>query len=72
MSSRHKLKSYQPNKVFIHPDEPLEARRKSTLARLQRKFESEGMAVVVANGSLTVDDVPVFSLENGFINRSDE
>jgi hypothetical protein len=70
LGCRYKLKDYEPNRIFIHPDEPLEVRRKSTLDRLKRKYESEGKAVVISDGTLTVDSVLIFTLENGFINRS--
>ena len=70
LGCRYKLKDYQSNRIFIHPDEPLDVRRKSTLDRLKRKYESEGKAVVISDGTLTVDNVLIFTLENGFINRS--
>jgi hypothetical protein len=67
LSSRQKLKDYTPHRIFINPDEPLEVRRKATLDRLKKKYESDGKVVTVADGCLIVDNEVMFSLENGFV-----
>jgi hypothetical protein len=67
LSSRHKLKNFQPGNIFINPDEALDVRRKKTLNRLKMKYEADGKTVNVTDGSLFIDNVMLFSLENGFV-----
>jgi hypothetical protein len=60
--SRHSgLKDF-PGRVFIAPDESLETRRLNTLKRLKSRAEHSGKSVVVDDGILSVDVVPVYSL----------
>ena len=56
-------------KVFIAPDEPVEARRKKTLERLRSKAEREQKAVRVTddNSSLYVDGVLLFTIKDGLV-----
>jgi len=58
-------------RIYIAPDEPLEARRRRTLDRLVKKATVQGKHVSVENGVLSVDDITVFSLESGFNQRHD-
>jgi len=58
-------------RIYIAPDEPLEARRRRTLDRLVKKATAQGKHVSVANGVFSVDDITVFSLESGFIQHHD-
>ena len=58
-------------RIYIAPDEPLEARRRRTLDRLIKKATVQGKHVSVENGVLSVDDITVFSLESGFNQRHD-
>jgi len=58
-------------RVFISPDEPVAARRKRTLDRLVKKANNDGKHVAVDNGVVTIDNVMVFSLENGFVQKND-
>ena len=55
-------------RIYIAPDEPLEARRRRTLDRLVKKATAQGkhVSVELENGVLSVDDITVFSLESGF------
>jgi hypothetical protein len=43
--------------MFLHPDEPVDVRRRQTLDCPKRKAESEGKPVVVAYDSSSVDGV---------------
>lgn len=54
-------------RIFISPDEPTDARRRRTMDRLMKKASEQGKHVSVENGSLSIDDVLVFTLEHGFI-----
>jgi len=58
-------------RIFISPDEPLEARRRRSLDRLVKKATAQGKQVSVVDGVLSIDDVTVFSLERGFIQHHD-
>ena len=64
-----KLKDYG-QRIFIAPDESLEARRKRMVERIKSRAELEGKSVVLADGILMVDGVSVFSLKDGKINLS--
>jgi len=61
-----KLKNY-PGRVFISPDEPLEARRKRVYERIKAKAERDGKTVIVDNDVLYVDGVAKYSLRDGAI-----
>ena len=65
-----KLKGYGDGKIFISPDESLEDRRKRMLKRFKVRAERDGKNVSVENGILSVDGVPVFSLQDGKIARN--
>ena len=69
LSAKRKLKDYSSEPIYIHADEPIEVRRKQTMDRLKNKAEREGKRVSVNNGILTVGDMDVFSLLDGFLNR---
>ena len=70
LSAKRKLKNYGPGPVYIHADEPLEVRRKQTMDRLQRKAVSDGKDVSIVDGALVIDNVTVFTLQSGFLNRN--
>jgi hypothetical protein len=75
LSARPKLKDYSiagnnDARVYIHPDEPLDARRKQTFDRLKRKAESDGSLVTILNDTLFIDGVAVFSVQSGYIKAS--
>jgi hypothetical protein len=72
LASRYKMKNYQPGNIFINPDEALDVRRKKTLNRLKIKYEVEGKVVNVTDGSLFIDNVLLFSLENGFVKKQQQ
>jgi len=59
-------------RVFIAPDEPLDARRRRTLDRLKKKATDQGKHVAVTDGVLYVDSVKVFSLQQGFSQQRDD
>ena len=65
-----KLKEHGDGKIFISPDEPLEERRKRMLKRFKVRAERDGKNVSVENGILSVDGVPVFSLQDGKIDSN--
>jgi hypothetical protein len=67
LSKCSKLKQYGQRGIFIAPDEPLEARRKNTFERLKYRAERAGKRVVVTDGVLSIDDVEVYSLQNGYL-----
>jgi hypothetical protein len=67
LMSRRNLKDYNSARIFLYPDEPVDVRRRQTLDRLKHKAESEGKQVVVANDSLSVDGVVVFTLSGGYV-----
>jgi hypothetical protein len=75
LSARLKLKDYRiaennDARVYIHPDEPLDVRRKQTFDRLKRKAESEGKSITILNDTLSIDGVAIFSSQSGYINAS--
>jgi hypothetical protein len=75
LSARPKLKDYRiaennDARVYIHPDEPLDVRRKQTFDRLKRKAESEGKSITILNDTLSIDGVAIFSSQSGYINAS--
>ena len=63
------LKQYKQAGIFIVPDESAEVRRKSLFERLQSRAVKEGKKCVVIDGVLSVNDVPVFSLQTGYLNK---
>jgi hypothetical protein len=56
-------------RIGFAPDEPLEIRRKNTMKRLHYKATQEGKHVLISDDGdcFYVNDVPVFSLNEGFI-----
>lgn len=69
-SQLNKLKDYTTARVYINADESLEVRRQQTLDRLKRKAEYDGKNVQINGDVLLVDNVAVFSLQNGFLGRT--
>jgi hypothetical protein len=69
LSGRRKLAESADfrRRVYISPDESLEARRRSTLQRLVRKAEGDHKKFDVHDGILTINDVTVFSMKDGFL-----
>ena len=65
-----KLKQYSHSGIFIAPDEPLETRRKNTLERLRYRAEHSGQRAVITDGILTIHDVTVLSLKDGYLRSS--
>jgi len=53
------------SRIFISPDEPLEEWRKWTFDRIKYRAERASKQVVVNGDILSIDEVMVFSLENG-------
>ena len=72
LSGCRKLKDNSSGRVFIRPDEPLDVRRKQTMDRLKQKAEREGKSVSIDDGVLSIDDLVVFSLGDGFINNGSD
>ena len=68
LASCAKLRAY-PDRVFIRPDETVEARRRKTFDWLKQKAERESRNVVVNDEILCIDGVDVYSLRNGPIRR---
>lgn len=58
--------------IFIAPDEPLAARRRRTLGRLVKKATENGKNVSANNGVMSINDVIVFTLEQGFVRSHNE
>lgn len=67
LSSCGKLKDYSQRGVFITPDEPIEVRRKNTFERLKYRAVHAGQRVAINDDILSIDDVAVFSLKDGYI-----
>ena len=59
-----KLKNYS-DRIFIASDEPIEERRKKTLARIKFRAQQGGKSVSVVDGVLSVDSIQVFSIKDG-------
>lgn len=68
LQGTRKLKDY-PGRVFISPDEPVDVRRKKLFDRLKYRANRDGKSVNVVDGILIIDDVPTFSLSEGFLNH---
>ena len=73
LSGRRKLAESDDfrRRVYVYPDEPLETRRRMTLKRLVRKAEADHKKTEVQDGILTIDDVAVFSIKDGFLQVRD-
>jgi hypothetical protein len=69
LRTSRKLKSY-PDRIFVGPDEPIETRRKRTFERMKYRAERAGKRVSVINGVLSIDDIAVYSLVDGFLNNN--
>lgn len=55
-------------RIYINADEPVEVRRQNMMRRLKSKAERDGKAVIVSqDGVLMIDNVPVFSVQHGFV-----
>jgi len=63
------LKHYKQAGIFIVPDETPEVRRKNTFDRLQSRALEEGKKMVTIDDVLSINDVPVFSLQTGYLNQ---
>ena len=56
--------------LVIKADESPETRKQKTMERLKKKAENRGETVSVTNdGVLVIDNIPVFSMQRGFVNR---
>jgi len=55
--------------IFIAPDEPVEIRRQKICDRLVKRATTRGQSVTVDNGTLSIDNQAVFSLERGFLHN---
>lgn len=66
LNGARKLKEYH-QRVYISPDEPLDARRKRIFDRIKYKAVMNGKSVNVneENGTLVVDGIVVYSLSAG-------
>ena len=71
LSACGKLKDYV-ERVFVRPDEPLEMRRKRTLNRMRQRALRGGKAVEVIEGILSIDNVPTYSIHDGYIASDSE
>ena len=71
LSACGKLKDYV-ERVFVGPDEPLEMRRKRTLNRMQQRAVRGGKSVEVIEGILSIDNVPTYSIQDGYIASDSE
>lgn len=55
-------------RIYINADEPFEVRRQNMMRRLKSKAERDGKSVIVSqDGVLMIDNVPVFSVQHGFV-----
>jgi hypothetical protein len=61
-----KLRNYH-ERIYVWADEPLEVRRKKSFERMKYCAERDGKLVSVDNDVLIVDNVPIYSLLNGYI-----
>jgi hypothetical protein len=68
LSKCSSLKRYKQAGIFVVPDEPVQVRRKNMLDRLKSRAMNEGKTTVVTDGVLFINDVPVFSLQTGYLN----
>ena len=66
LNSCQKLKKY-PQRIYIDPDEPPEARLKSVLDRLRYRAQREGKSAVVNDAVLFIDVVATYSLTSGYV-----
>ena len=66
LSNCRVLKTYSKRGIFIAGDEPVEVRRQQTMDRLKYRAERANKTVIVNNGVLSIDDVVVFSLKDGY------
>jgi hypothetical protein len=74
ISGAHKLVSDDAfrGRVYINADEPLQTRRRNTLERLKAKAERDGKDVLLSpDRLLCINNVPVFSLNSGFIRANE-
>jgi hypothetical protein len=69
LNKRSKLRIYSQHGVFINSEEPVEARRAQTIERLRYKAQRDGKQVRVEDGVLYIDEIAVFSLRDGYLNK---
>jgi len=71
LSGAYKLRDTEEfEHIFIKADESPETRKQKTMERLKKKAENRGETVSVTNdGVLVIDNIPVFSMQRGFVNR---
>ena len=68
LTNSFRLKTF-PERIYFAADESRESRRQHTLERLKKRAERDGKSVSVADGSLTVDGVCVFTVNDGHHRR---
>ena len=69
LSRCSRLKQYSQRGIFATPDEPPEVRRKETYVRLKSRALNENKIVDEKDGVLIIDNVAIFSLSQGYVNR---
>jgi hypothetical protein len=74
LSGRRKLNDIEELKrcVYISPDEPLDVRRRATMQRLLKKAERDDKKVDLTNGVLKINDVIVYTIEDGYIHSGSD
>lgn len=69
LSRCNRLKQYSQRGIFVASDEPPEVRRKEMYGKLKYRAVKDNKLVVEEDGVLLIDNVAVFSLSRGYINR---
>ena len=71
LSSCSRLKQYSQRGIFVASDEPPEVRRKQIYGKVKYRAVNDNKIVDVKDGVLIIDNVAVYSLSRGNINRVD-
>jgi hypothetical protein len=71
LSRCNRLKQFSQRGIFVASDEPPEVRRKELYEKLKRRAVNDNKIVDEKDGVLFVDNVAVYSLSRGYINRVD-
>jgi hypothetical protein len=69
LSRCSRLKQYSQHGVFVSADEPPEVRRREMYGRLKYRAVKDDKRVEEKDGVLIIDNIAVYSLSRGYINR---
>jgi len=69
LSSCSSLKQYSQRGVFVSADEPPEVRRREMYGKLKHRAVKDNKIVDKKDGILIIDNITVYSLSRGYINR---